>query len=95
MNLGTMTINFNAGDTYQYAEPEATEPQKERSRGEARQAAIEQFRKAAQSQTLPQIRQTALQLIGLLIQFKAVGGSMSGDALVDQLREAADFMEDI
>lgn len=95
MQIGTLYIPYNPGDTYADAEPEASEPQKEKSRGEARAAAIEQFKKAARDQTLPGIQQAAANLLALLIQYKALGGNMADTPLPDQLREAADFMEDV
>lgn len=95
MNINGLYVTYNPGDTYTFADsdPEATEPQKERTRGEARAAAIEQFKKGAQASTLPNIQQAAVNLLGLLIQYKALGGNMIDSPIPNQLREAADFME--
>jgi hypothetical protein len=97
MIVGDLTIQFNPGDSYTFgeAQPEAPEPEKERSRGEARAEAIAQFRAAAQRATMPNIHQCTQQLLALLIQFKALGGSMTDSPIPNQLREAADFMEDL
>lgn len=93
--MNNVHITFVPGSTYANAEPEASEPQKERTRGEARADAIKQFQRTAQGQMVPEITKITHQLLATLIQFKALGGSMAGHSLVAQIREAADFMEDL
>ena len=95
MNISNLQVAWYPGQSYANPDPAASEPEKKKTRSEARADAIKQFQKAAQSATIPAIEQQVQQLIGLLIQFKAVGGSMAGSVLVNQLREAADFMEDL
>lgn len=90
LNHGGLTIEYTPGDSFETGDPENP-----RSRAEAREDAIKQFQRAAQAATIPQIVALTQQLLGFLIQFRAVGGTMAGSPIPNQLREAADFMEDV
>ena len=68
---------------------------KQWSKAEARAEAVRKFQEAAQKSTLPAIQQLATQLLAMVIQYKGVGGTLAGSDLANQLREAADFMEDV
>lgn len=93
MNVGNVYIQFVPGSTYEEAAADPEQPKK--SKAEARADAIGQFKKSAQQAILPNIHKAAEQLLALLIQYRALDGTMAGSPIPDQLREAADFMEDL
>jgi hypothetical protein len=57
--------------------------------------AVKQFQKVASGSTLEAIEQTVQILFAQLIQFRALNGSAAGHPLPAQLREAADYLEDL
>lgn len=93
MNVGNVHIQFVPGSTYDEATAGPERPKK--SKAEARADAIDQFKKSAQQAVLPSIHNAAQQLLALLIQYRALDGTMAGSPIPNQLREAADFMEDL
>lgn len=100
INVGGISFEYEPGQTYLYppaqtlGEPEPSESEKEQSRAEARAEAVKRFQTIAAGSTLGAIEETCQRLFALLIQFRALNGSIAGQALPKQLREAADYLED-
>lgn len=95
-DIGGIVIDYEVGDSYKkksgamgMRSPEAEE------RHEAREEAIKEFRAKAQETTRGQIAQATSAAVGLCIQLRALGGSFGDSNLASQLRELADFMEDL
>lgn len=97
LTVAGIQIDFAAGETYEEGEaiPPETEGERRKRRGEARQKAIDQFRKAAITATLGQMQPIVMQLAAMCIQLRALGGSGAETNLPGKLREAADFLEDL
>jgi hypothetical protein len=101
ISVGGLTYEYEPGQTYLYppqnppGDPEPTEEEKERSRADARAQAVKQFQKVASGSTLEAIEQTVQVLFAQLIQFRALNGTAAGHPLPAQLREAADYLEDL
>jgi hypothetical protein len=103
INVGGILFEYEPGSTYlQFTprvegEPEPPAEEKEQSRADARAEAIKRFQTIASNQTLEAIAQTVQILFAQLIQFRALNGTLSqgGQRLPAQLREAADYLEDL
>lgn len=101
MKIGDVEIDFEPNDS----NAEIGEKQKDGSvkyrpmtkeeRHEERAKAVKQFRSVMQKQVMEQIEQQAQILCALLIQLRAVGGSMAGTELPNLLQEQIEFMQDI
>lgn len=101
INVGGILFEFEPGSTYlrftprAEGEPEPAPEDKERSRAGERAEAIKRFQTIASNQTLQAIEKTIQVLFAQLIQFRALNGSAVGLPLPNQLREAADYLEDL
>lgn len=100
INIGGIPFEYEPGSTYVTwngppGQPEPTREEKEQSRADSRAQAIKRFQEVAAGQTFGAIEKTVQQLFALLIQFRALNGSAAGGPLPEQLREAADYLEDM
>lgn len=87
--IGGLEINFEPGQSYTHTDGT------EQSRAEARIAAVKLFQEAVAKSTRPQLKQAVAQVLALVIQLRGVNGSAADTGLGAQLREAADFLEDL
>jgi hypothetical protein len=89
LSIGGIELDYQPGDTYDDSKYDT-----DQSRAERRQRAIEEFKDAACRTTRGQIHGCCGQLLALIVQLRAMGG-VGDTSLANQLREAADFLEDL
>lgn len=99
INVGGLSFEYDPGQTYYYpaeqGKPEPSPEEAARDRAEKRAEAVKRFQETASNSTLEAIDHTIQVLFAQLIQFRALNGSAVGHPLIAQLREAADYLEDL
>jgi hypothetical protein len=88
-------FNQNANGAYSNPDPFGGFEQEKKSKAEARENLVDQFKTAAQSASKAQIYNTINQLMAHLVQFCAVGGSTAGTEIPEMMKGCLAFMEDL
>lgn len=89
LTVAGMPIDFDPGQTYTHTDGT------EQSKADARIAAVKLCQDAIARTTRGALTQAVAQVTALSIQLRAVNGSAADTSLGHQLREAADFLEDL